>query len=434
MSLVSCHDESVTVSNNSLGEKVINLTPKELLSISFEESQELSEPEIVELLNEFRKNEGFVKLSSDAIAIKRKHEIEHSISNKNFKSFIYEVDIETADDKYTAIVSGDKRFPFVLSYFHNGNQRSNQTCNMLSVEYSQKVMSEHIRNLEMIKDSLRDNTVKKIATNLSVREDKLNINEAIKHVKIKNSTRSSIILNPPTDAIAGNGPFINVSWDEGMPYNRLMEQSCSDNWLWDYRYPISSIVVTTAEVLSYFRPSMTIDGIKIDWDYLCKNEEIHEESDYFGGYEQDPLDKRNMIATLMKYIGTECQVNYSCSSSSVNFNNVIAFLNKYNIKINNKQNLDVTNLKYSIDDFEPVIMYGKTSSGGGHWWVVDGYRAQTATRGTFFPGYNIYMHANMGMGKSYTGYYLVGTNGSLTFDSSFAHFNTDLVMYTNIRE
>ena len=97
------------------------------------------------------------------------------------------------------------------------------------------------------------------------------------------------------------------------------------------------------------------------------------------------------------------------------------------------RNLDVTVLKQSIDDLEPVIMYGKTSSGGGHWWLVDGYRTQVATRATFFPGFNVYMHANMGQGKSYTGYYLVGTDGSLTFDASFAHFNRDLVMYTNIR-
>lgn len=94
--------------------------------------------------------------------------------------------------------------------------------------------------------------------------------------------------------------------------------------------------------------------------------------------------------------------------------------------------MDVSKLKASIDELRPVLMYGQDSNGGGHWWVVDGYRTQPATRGTFFPGYNVYMHANMGKGKSYTGYYLVGSDGTLTFNTTFAHFNKNFKMYGNI--
>ena len=107
-----------------------------------------------------------------------------------------------------------------------------------------------------------------------------------------------------------------------------MEQNCSDNWLWDYRYPISSVVIATAEIMSFYKPIVYIDGTRIDWDYLCEKEEIHDTSDYFGSYTKDPDDKCLMIAKLMKFIGEQCGVKYQCNSSSVNFSNIIKFLKK----------------------------------------------------------------------------------------------------------
>jgi hypothetical protein len=101
--------------------------------------------------------------------------------------------------------------------------------------------------------------------------------------------------------------------------------------------------------------------------------------------------------------------------------------------VDNMQKMNIATLKASVDELRPVFMYGQTSTGAGHWWIVDGYRTQPTTRASFFPGFNVYMHANMGKGKSYSGYYLVDSNGGLTFDTTFANFNTNLKMYPNVR-
>ncbi len=346
------------------------------------------------------------------------------------------MDIVSNGENYTAIVSGDKRFPCVLAYFVRDRRGETSSLSEISpIQYAKEILFNNIKHIELIEDSLRVSTLEKIAKELNITTKEIELENIINSVSLKpnGNTRAVITTNPPSDAIAGNGPFIKVSWNCGMPYNQLMAQNCSDNWLWDYRYPISSVVVATAEVMSFFKPIVNVGGTNIDWEYLCQKEEIHDTSDYFGSYTKDPDDKCMMIAKLMKYIGEQCGVAYQCSSSTVDFNNVINFLKKYGIYVDNVQSMNVTTLKSSIDELRPVFMYGQASSGGGHWWIVDGYRTQVATRGTFFPGFNVYMHANMGMGKSYTGYYLVDSNGGLTFDTSFAHFNTNLKMYTNVR-
>jgi len=439
--LCSCQENNVEPNIGNSDSK-IELTTDELLSVVFDSENELSEIEVKSILDTYL-NENIqtrANVSYEINAFKKYSMFERvkarSIkSSKEISSMLYEMKVTVDSEDYVAIVSGDRRFPFVLAYYRNASEQYKDSSNIPAIEYSKELMLNNISYIENIKDSLQCSTIEKISHELSISTKGFDIKNVINRLSLKKDieTRAKITPDVPSDAIAGAGPFIKVSWNCGMPYNRLMAQNCSDNWLWDNRYPISSVVIITAEILSFFKPNITVSGTRIDWDYLCQKEEIHEESDYFGSYVQDPLEKRNMIAKLMQYIGTQCQVNYSCSSSSVNMNKVFQFLNSYGIYLGNMRNLDVTVLKQSIDDLEPVIMYGKTSSGGGHWWLVDGYRTQVATRATFFPGFNVYMHANMGQGKSYTGYYLVGTDGSLTFDASFAHFNRDLVMYTNIR-
>ena len=425
----SCQNsENILSEDNEFG-SCVELTAEEAVSISFNDTTSLSEKEIIKILNDYIN--GLSISSPENKTLNIKHINKKFITNPN--SILYEVEYELEGNN-KAIISGDKRFPYILAIFQLDSQESKDLIDVPPFTYAQDILSNHIYQIEHLKDSLYQSTVAKIEQNLGLNFESLNNQEISRYIKIKDNSlsRATIVTNPPDDAIAGNGPFISVSWNQGMPYNQLMPQSCPDNWLWDNRYPISSVVVATAQIFSFLRPSMKVYGNSIDWDYLCEKEEIHDTYDYFGSYTKDPDDKCLMVAQLMKYIGEQCEVSYSCNSSTVYPQKVIDFFKSYNIKIDNGQNLDVSKLKASIDELRPVLMYGQDSNGGGHWWVVDGYRTQPATRGTFFPGYNVYMHANMGKGKSYTGYYLVGSDGTLTFNTTFAHFNKNFKMYGNI--
>ncbi len=429
---ISCQDKFYVEESM---ENLIELSKEELLSICYEDSTKLSVLEVYNILESFLHDNALTRSSENVeMEILGTSELMKNsrCDESTLNNLIYKILVTIGGQDYIALVSGNDIFPYVLAFYNRESDKFDD-AEIIPIDYSMEVMLNNIRYINLLEDSLQNSTIQKVCKELNIDAKDYSYELVKDRISLGSNTRAKIVTNPPSDAIAGNGPFVNVSWNCGMPYNKLMAQNCSDNWLWDYRYPISSVVVATAQIMSCFKPSMSIDGTTIDWKYLCEKEEIHDTSDYFGSYTKDPDDKCMMIAKLMKYIGEQCGVIYQCNSSSVNFANVINFLNRYGIYVDEVQNMNVTRLKASVDELRPVFMYGQTSSGGGHWWIVDGYRTQVATRGTFFPGFNVYMHANMGKGKSYTGYYLVDSNGSLTFDTSFAHFNTNLRMYTNVR-
>ena len=81
------------------------------------------------------------------------------------------------------------------------------------------------------------------------------------------NTRANMIIDSstiPGTVIGRFGPWCEVKWDVGMPYNRTMPQECPNNWLWDNRYAISSVVVAVAQAMAYFQPNMSVYNENID--------------------------------------------------------------------------------------------------------------------------------------------------------------------------
>lgn len=432
VSLYSCQQQDDGNIKKGQNTKV-ELTSEEYLSILPQTYNNLSEIEVVNIVGEFVKDKAASRAGLPNKIYVEDEAFLSSIQSRSTSHIpIYNVVVENEGIRNIAIVSGDRRFPSVIAYFREPDEKHKLTgANNLLVDMSKSVFLDNIAIAENLQDSLGDATLQKVSSTLDIEVDKINYEFLKSHIVVVNPKTRATIIKDPDASLSRFGPFINVSWDIGMPYNRLMAQVCPDNWLWDNRYPISSVVVAVAQVMSMFEPAIVANGTSIKWPYLKEKAEIHEETDYFGQYVQDPLDKRNMISNLMIYIGGECGVIYNCSSSSANIGKVIDFLRKYNICVDNAQSFNASILKRALDNICPVFMTGRTNENASHMWIVDGYCSKISTRGdAFFPGFDIYMHANMGMGSSYNGYYLVGSDGTLTFDTTFAHFTKNLCMYT----
>jgi len=351
---------------------------------------------------------------------------------------IFRVELEAEKKRNVVWVSADERFPAVTAYYSVPNNAKLPDINVgtrVMLEAAEDLISHEIGKIEAIRDSLRSATWEKLATTWKVDSKEIEFEKIRDKLKISGlpQVKAPIIRDPFTLGypVQQHGPFLFTRWSNGMPYNRLMPQVCPSNWLWDNRYAISSVVVATTQVLAMFEHPKTLNGMVIDWPYLTENREIYEDSDYFGGWPQDPLLRRNMVATLMRDVGNVCGVSYTCSGASVNFNNVRNFLIGRGINITLNIGMNIPTIKHSIENIRPVIMYGQTSSGGGHWWVVDGTYVTTGSS-SYTPGYNLYIHANMGQGSYYAGYYLVGSSGTLTFETGFATFSQNFQAYSHI--
>lgn len=425
---------------------VVELTKEEFVSIAFDNPKTLTDTEISELVK------GFLSHRSNNIAVKSSPKI--SIDREAWKSMqgtnprtkekgkdvppIFKVELETEKKRNVLWVSADERFATVTAHYEVPDDAKLSDINdgsLALLEATEELIVNEIEKIEIIKDSLRTATLEKLAVTWGVNSKELEFEKIKERIKINGlpQVKAPIIRDPYTlgTPVQSHGPFLFTRWSKGMPYNRLMAQVCPSNWLWDNRYAISSVVVATSQVLAFLQPSMTLSGTTMNWEYLTENQEIHEESDYFGGYVQDPLARRNMVATLMRDVGSLCGVSYTCTGASVNFNNVRSFLTSRGIAIGTNVGMNIPVIKSSVENIKPVIMYGQTSSGGGHWWVVDGTYVTTGSS-SYIPGYNVYIHANMSEGAYYSGYYLVGTSATLTFETGFATFSKNFQAYPNI--
>jgi hypothetical protein len=201
------------------------------------------------------------------------------------------------------------------------------------------------------------------------------------------------------------GPYLSTEWDQTAPYNNSMGGSCPDWFGMPTNYNVSASIVSTAQILAFFEPSINANGTQINWSYLKQKSEIVE-PDYFNA--GDPIEKRNMIAKLMKFCSDKCSITYTCSGSSYYMNNITNFWNTYRIKSDGSKNFDFNTIKTALNNVKLIFCYGKTSDNKGHSWLIDGYMVVSPSGS--ISNTNSYVHANMGMGRYYNGYYLVNSN------------------------
>jgi len=221
-------------------------------------------------------------------------------------------------------------------------------------------------------------------------------------------------------------PLLQTSWNQGMPYNRLMPQSCPNNWLWDNRPAIPSSAIAIAQILAFYEPQVTMNGVTMNWSYLTENKEIHEDTDYFGSYVQDPLPRRNMVAELMRGVIQNCNISYTCTGSSMTITPVKNYLSTFQITIGAESGFTWPPIRNSISDFKPGLLYGQTDAGQGHFMVVDGGMLMKSNPNSL--DFHI-VHVNMCMGETYNGYYLMGDQ---KLEPGFAKFTKNWKLLPSI--
>lgn len=423
----NCQDQQIDGDAVGLQNQTVTLSKNEYLSVSNDHPRELSENEIRSLLN----NSVATNLTSRSISdIRYKSLLKYYLSGMCGKQEkdsipILKVSVNDCDIAYLSI---DSRYPKVIAYLPDDVDSIRQNMMLTMSEYEVK---NQICYIERLKDSLRESTVDKLRNKLGLWNEDFDFEKIKSLVSVEDfsDSRASVIEKVPGQVLQTYGPFLDTKWDTGTPYNGSMpEVSCSDLW-WTDRYPVGVIAVAAAQLLACYEPALSIGKYTMDWKYLKEKPTIVE-PDYFNA--GDPLKKREMVAALMKYCSDKCGITYNCTACSYNMDNVRSFLSGFGIIMDNPVNLDVSKIKSSIADVQMVLCHGTTSSGSGHSWIIDGYI--NTKSGSLYYETDVYLHANMCMGNSGTGYYLVNSDNTVTFNTGFAEFTKDISMYANVRK
>jgi len=437
--LYACNKQDAA-ENVAPGDK-ITLTEPEYNSLYNDSLKEISEGQMVSMLTDFMNNAAKKPSTKSAVSIKHYAIAPFKITTKSATGAdipLYNLtSVSNTGDTATAVVSAYARCPQIVA-FVNGSKNLNDPKTPESVKMllnsSLLAYEDFYEQANKATDSLKASAIDKIATSLAISKSDVSPAAVKGRIAVKKAPvtkyameKDPLSTRPNHQLISNTFPMMLTSWNQGMPYNRLMPQSCPDNWLWDYRYAISSAAIAIAQILAFYEAPITMNGTTMDWYYLTENKEIWEETDYFGNYVQDPIERRNMVAELMRGVTQQAGITYTCTGSSTNINTVRNYLNTKSITLGTETSYNYTSIRNSVADLKLVLMYGQTAQSQGHWWLIDGAMT-TRIAGTLAPDFN-FIHTNMGLGETYNGYYLMGDN---RFETGFATFTQGFKLYPNI--
>ena len=82
-----------------------------------------------------------------------------------------------------------------------------------------------------------------------------------------------------------------------------------------------------AQAISYYEPSLTINGTSVNWKELKRTNTISNSS---------PKAVKNQVGYLMKWIGEKVGATYTCSGTTTKRNSIVTALNLVGMKCDNR--------------------------------------------------------------------------------------------------
>lgn len=435
--LFSCNSEEESVSDN--WDPVISLSQEELVSILFDNPEELEESEAINLVSNFLEalNAEKTTRSSKNVSLKVSDKFYYADRDTNQidtkSSFIskitlpiYEVSITDAGFTGVAYVSADERYPEVLVYTPKASGDDEafiESGAVFLTEWAKASALDEILKVEQIRENYRTATVAKISQELGIPESEViydNIKDRLS-VNGEPVTRATPVPGPPTQLVTSRGPFVPVQWYQDSPYNRdlpvpLPTASQSNVYT-------GCATTAIAQLLTACRPTLTIEGTRIDWDILTDTPE----ATIF-----DSSTKLDMLGKLFKWIYEELEArpiydsNGNHTGTSVFTSMSDQFMRTY-LNGGNLIDYDPDVLLSSMNAYKPSWI-----SGQNHAFIIDGYiicqKASRAfeieTRADIVKMYDMYWHINLGWGGDYDGYYKLKPDTHVDIEAGSRTYNT----------
>jgi hypothetical protein len=276
------------------------------------------------------------------------------------------------NDEGFVIVPASKYLPPIFGYSFENKCESNPT-----LQYYLELYSGFILQEEKSKNSLKEEIIKK--WEYFLRDEFI---------------PNRFIVNEVT-------PLITSKWNQDRYYNRYCPWDKSAPYGYDYRVPNGCVALAGAQLMNYYRypekgknlysyipskyPRQTIYPYQqvYNWDAMC----------------DQPTNYTNEISKLTYHLGVAVSMQYAPYGSGAytqDLNKVLQENYAYSLGIEWVV-YDSVKLKQEINSKRPILMSGQNENGGGHAYLVDGYRENP----------DIMFHFNWGWGGNSDGYFFL---------------------------
>lgn len=445
--LYSCNEHIDSLQQND--KDLIELSNEEYRSIIFDSPKELSEDDIVKVVQQFNSaiNSDQTKsksLSTASVKIRKKYYFDgedgKSLKTRDMNKEtipIYEVEI---GDSYQLLVSADERHPAVISYTKKATERPYNEKS-LGAEVMKGVAQysayAKIKAYNKVNDSLRVATINKISGILNINPKDFNFDNIKDKISFNNQVKSASIEPWDMDfymEFISKQPLVVTSWDQTAPYNKKLKEACTYEKYYEGRYPTGCAIVCVAQVLAHFEPPMLCYGYQINWPSLKQNPNIN----------SSEKTKVNHVGSLMLFIGENSNANtsYNCikdGGTSMDTGAAIRnFLPKYGIVADTEKPLHYSSIYESFRQNEKniVVLRGNAPGRGRHAWILDQYLVACPGHEYGYHDVKIhYVRANFGWSGNEDGYFEVDEQGVLDFIlGTNGNFTDALTMFTRVRK
>lgn len=464
--LNSCNNNDVDKLFLPNPEVQINLTSQEYASIAFDNPKELSESDVIKILDNFVKSKEekeFGKFATKNTTISISYDVKtkyyYNIGEKSSESTrssneeenipIYEINILNGDQKGIALVSADERAQKVIAYIPaiDEDERLNNPNALYLEEVAKRSLINNISEINHLKDSLRAQTLQKIGEGLNINPNNVNFDDVKNYISVNDEPISKFkpIQVPPSQVLSAVLPMCTTSWNQTSPYNCQLPVGNVEGYPYPTNYYAGCGVIALAQVVAFLEPVLTVYTTTINWGYLKENQYI---------YNSDPVEKRNMVGNLIKYIyvhalaypvyNSEGYVTGVATSESS-----IEGCMKIFAHCDSRRSWDSDIVRNSLLANRPVITFGTGTRSDGstvaHAFVLDGYLLCKLYYGAMAASidtdtkelvklYDLYFHANLGWGGNSSGYYLINKDTSVDFETSGSTYKSgNLRILPNIR-
>lgn len=432
----SCSDMSDEVQLQK-AESIV-LTPEEYASVAYDSTGTMSPQEAVEMVHNFCLQNSTRSAVLPTVVSQRELSDTISLQGKTKEVTIPTYELSFGNEGGYAIVSADERAPEVIAYSTTGkiSDISENVGAMKMQRMSERVILTQIAQLDLLRDSLREKTLNKIASQLNV--NKVDFNSIKDRVLVNSEiqgTRSKQMYPDESKAWKSKLPMLKTSWAQWYPYNIQLGKAKNPTIYANKGYnAVGCAGVAAAQIVAFYKAISVANGCTLNWNEILSEPFVDEYSDD-GVIEQ--------VSQLMKCVANGIKTEWTDKddAGTSNISKVHDYFDTINLTFDIRKKgkgyaMDATRIITSLDQGYPVFVTGNDAGNSfGHLWILDGYlmlKKDSKTRMQIMTN-DTYIHANFGWDGLYDGYYLVDSGTTnLTFQNQ-CDFSSGMMLYPNVR-
>ena len=459
-SLFTIHSCTNDISEDFISQKKIKLTQDEVFSISYEETKDLEEKTLFDMVNAFANLQNGTTTRSNATSFKivkesfinkegefkEQEQATRAINNDDITSKICEIEFSNGSSTGRAIVSANANFPSIIAFIPQcSSEKIMEQTGASELLHASKAsyLYNTIKMKESV-DSLRLPTLKKISKELEVpineiSYEKVKDNIVITDIEPVTRTTNTVQIGDIKMQILRNKsifPLVKTNWGQGAPYNGWFASADVKNiqdWVRTEdgnknfsSVPAGCVNIAMAQMMTdthlYRIPQISFPFPKPkysiwqsgtftpNWSLMTQTPKLDDRG--AGGL----IDAQYLITDLYVENKTTSKKDWDGAviSSEVSEENMLKTMSKY-FYYQQKNAFNADMAWAALRDSHLVLML--TSD---HAFIISGIlvtEKEIATR-QLVKTNDVYWHANLGWADECTGYYKLDNDAHAYFDAN----------------